>query len=261
MALSAAEKAKLSADFRSGRNPMAFLPLATGLRRERRYSEALEVCQQGVSQTNSASGRTLMARLLADVGRYDEGLATLESAQTQGATGTALHAEKARCLIALHRFDEAAAELELGEALDPMDPSLQAMRSELRSGRHRTGGSSAAVPRNAFMSMEEAGQAIAKLVGSVGNLLTIALLDLESGKSFVEGETEVLETAEVLHMENAQACGDLDFGQLTSTIVELAHGWVLIVRRERRMAVIVFESDASFGKWHHRINAVLKSVV
>ncbi|MBI5153965.1 tetratricopeptide repeat protein [Candidatus Poribacteria bacterium] len=72
MALKAAELAKLEADFASGRNPLAYIPLCQALRRQRRYTEALEACQRGLrSDPNSVAGRTMLARLLADLGRYE----------------------------------------------------------------------------------------------------------------------------------------------------------------------------------------------
>lgn len=258
MAQGAPEIDKLAADFRSGRNPMAFLPLCSALRRERRFAEALEVCQTGIARTGAASGQRMRARLLADLGRYDEGLAVLEALEGGGAGAAA---EKARCLIALHRFDEAGRLLEEAERAHPMDPSLQAMRAELRAARERVPAAAAPAARAEPLTMEEACAALRRQIAPLGKVLTLALLDLDTGKSVVEGETDVLESAEVLHMENAQACSDLDFGELSSTTVELEQGWVLVVRERRRMAVLVFESGASYGKWHHRVRAVLEQVM
>jgi tetratricopeptide (TPR) repeat protein len=257
MALSAEEKAKLLDDFRSGRNAMAFLPLCTALRRERRHAEALEICQQGLLRAPSAAGRIMQARLMADLGHYDGALGVLDRLDAVGDPSAATLAERARCLIALQRFDDAQQALALLDDINPMDPSAQVLRSELRAARGASPVEARVQRSPARAGMDEIAAALRAQLAPLGQLLSLALLDLDTGKSHVEGEAEVLETAEILHMENAQACSEMDFGELSSTTVELEHAWMLVVRRRRRMAVIVFASNAPFGKWHHRVHMAL----
>ena len=257
MALSAEEKAKLLQDFRSGRNALAFLPLCTALRRERRYAEALDFCQQGLSRAPSAAGRILQARLMSDLGHYNDALGVLDRLDATGDPSAASLAERARCLLALHRFDEATAVLERLDEINPMDAAAQALRSQLRAARGAGPAQAKLMRSPARAAMDEIAAALRAQIAPLGEVLSLALLDLDTGKSHVEGEAEILETAEILHMENAQACSDLDFGELSSTTVELERAWMLVVRRRRRMAVLVFASNAPFGKWHHRVHIAL----
>lgn len=261
MALNAQEQAKLLTDFRSGRNKSAFLHLCREMRRERRYSEALDLCKQGLAQGETIAGRVMQARLLSDLGRHEEGVRALDAAASSLGPKAGLYAEKARCLFALNQIEEAEEALEKAEELDPTDALAQAIRGELREARRLAPKTRAPRRTPAQMSMEEVGETLKRQIDGIGRVLSLALLDLDTGKSFVEGETDILEMAEVLHMEAAEACQELSVGELASTTVEFTDGWLLILRRQRRMAVLVFESDASFGKWHHRVHMVIDQLM
>lgn len=64
--------------YESGKNPLAYIPYAEALRRAKALTQAIEICKDGLAQDSySVSGRTLLARILFDMGRYDNALEEL----------------------------------------------------------------------------------------------------------------------------------------------------------------------------------------
>ena len=105
MAITPSDIARLEADFKSGRNPLAYIPLCQALRRTKRYARALEVCSAGLrGDKNSVAGRTLYCRLLGDLGRYQDAFTELEKALKEAPDSMGLLTEKARSMFRAARL-------------------------------------------------------------------------------------------------------------------------------------------------------------
>ncbi len=264
MGLGAKELEKLDQDFRSGRNPMAYIPLSQALRRQRRFAEALDVCQRGLStDVRSVAGRIQLARLLADTGRYDDAMQEISKAESFGAIGAmGLLVEKTRCLIKLKRLEEAEVCLRELELRNPLDPQVQVLKNEFRTHRpstvvHR---SQDAVPlRGALvLQMDEIVQGLKKQISSLGKVFAVALLDLDSGKSSVEGSDEIAEIAARFHEEASVACYELDQGLLNYGLIETSKTLVMVVQRQRRLLILGVDPQINFGKLQHRVQLVVR---
>lgn len=264
MALGAQELTKLEEDFRTGRNPLAYIPLSQALRRARRLSEALEICQRGIGyDPGSIAGRTQLIRILLDMGRYADALREIETAEKGGRAlnATGLMAEKARCCLRLRREDEARAILSELDRTNPLDAQVQLLKAELRtlSKQGDRGRVVAGTPlRTSFVSrMDEVVRALRDQVTPLGKVHTIAILDLDSEKACVEGGGEIAEVGSAFHEEVAVVCDEMDQGMLHYALLELQKALVMVIRRQRKLVVLVIDPGANFGKLQHRVQIVL----
>jgi tetratricopeptide (TPR) repeat protein len=261
MALSAEEFNKLQGDFASGRNPLAYLPLVSELRRQRRYQEGLEICQRGLAgDPNSVAGRTLLARILADLGRYPQALHEVQRVEASAPDSLGLKIEKARCLIKLRMVDEARATMDWLNTVSPMDPQVQVLNPQLRQLEASTSGPArASSPRIAMLatSVEDMAKSVRTGISPVARLLALGVYDLDSGKSAVEGSDLVCGAGEALYQEVALACDELDRGEVRFLVAETSKCLSLTLRRGRRLVVVGVDPSTNYGKLHHRLNAAL----
>lgn len=264
MALNAQELAKLEADFASGRNPLAFVPLATGLRRERRLGEALDVCQRGLERNpQSLAGRTLRARLLNDLGRYRDALS--EATRAEAALGEAmgLSVERVRALIHLDELETARTALGKLETANLVAPEVQMLRGELRAREAQLAPltvrtSQAAAPRLRSAPVDELAGLLADAVEPLCKVYCCAACDLDSGKYGIEGRRLVLENAEELFQELVTCCHEMEGGTLRVVTVETRSALTVITQRNRRLVVLSVDPAVNFGRFLHRMNLVLQ---
>jgi tetratricopeptide (TPR) repeat protein len=125
--------ATLQHEYEAGQTALAFFPYATALRRERRYLQAIEVCQQGLTRNpTSVAGRTLLGRLLCDIGRYEESLGILEPVHEQAPGAAGVGIAVARTLVKMHELERAEALLEEANRSNPLDPEVQLLNTAVR---------------------------------------------------------------------------------------------------------------------------------
>lgn len=261
------EVQQLEADFLSGRNPLSYIPLCQALRRHRQYSRALEICQRGLAgDPDSVAGRTLLARLFADVGRYQDCLAEVERAETRAPDAMGLLIEKARAQIHLHLAREAEETLHRLDARNPMDPTVQQLHAQFQAMRRATQNLSPAasgqtpLPRFDWRPEEVLG-AVRRHIGELGTLQTLALLSLTSGQSLIQGDSRAAEAAERIYHETDLAFGEMDQGMFQLGVVELTKALVMIFRWRGKLLVVSVDPTANFGKLYVRINTVLNQLL
>lgn len=261
MAASDKDLARLEADFLSGRNARAYLPLCTALRRQRRFARALELCQKGLSaDSGSVAGRTLLARLLADLGRYDESLQEIARGEALDPAATGLQIEKARCFLRLHMMEEARELIDELVALHPIDPQIKMLATEMRQMTSGGGGREtrhSGMVRMISTQAEDILPLIQAQVAPLGAVKSAAIVDLDSDKTVVEGEESVVPLLEEHYGELSEACAELDQGTTHFLMIELEKALLLVFRRDRRLAILAMEPGVNFGKLMHRLAAVL----
>lgn len=264
MALLAGEFEKLQSDFRSGRNPKAYIPISQELRRRKRHGEALTVCQNGLSRDPvSVAGRTELVRILADLGRFEDGLREIEAMERGGVQAAfGLTLQKLRCEVRLNRLDEAAETLADLESQNPFEPSLGAFRSELRSAAEAAAGRRGGRGRDksAFEVRPTGADLVRHLrthVQTLGKVLAVALVDLENKQSFVEGDDLLAEVAAQFERETALACEELGHGRVAYGLIETRFALVIAVRRGSKLVVVATEPSVNYGRLQHRVMLLL----
>jgi len=242
--------ARFEAEYTTGRNPLAYIPLCHALRRERRLGEALEHCQRGLEQgPESAAGRTLLVRLLTEMGRYEPAVREAERAERLVPASKSLMVSKARALGNLGQLQEARRILAGLERDNLMDPEVQLLGRELKALGGNDSSSSPSLPPGAheprkaprFYSIEEMASRLSDGMAPLGMIYASAVIDLDSGKTCVEGVQGYVDSADVLFQEVATACHDLDGGTLSATMVETERALMIAILRQRRLAVVAVD--------------------
>jgi tetratricopeptide (TPR) repeat protein len=266
MPLDEREFLRLREDFLSGRNPRAYIPICQHLRRQRRVAEALDFCQRGLQHdSRSLAGRTLLAKLLADVGRYEDALEQVRRTEEFAAGELNLLAVKAQCLIKMRQVPEAeAAVAELDERF-PMDPQAKLLAAELRQLREealRRTSREVALPIFApAVRLEEIVRTLAVQLAPVAKVHTIGIVDLDSARSHVEGSQALVEAAEAFFQDVSVSCGETGQGVALSGLIELDKALVLLFLRNRRLVALAVDPEVNYGKVHHRVMAVLQQTL
>lgn len=262
MAIDTRDLTRLDADFESGRNPRAYIPLCQALRRDRRLIWALELCQRGLElDGDSLAGWLLYVRTLFDLGRYDEALEVISRAQNRFGQTAGLLVEALRCQIRLMQAAEAEATYRQLDELNPFDPRLRLLCNELRELTARSAPRHSAEVRTGLASHHDLARvtaALARQLEGLGKVHTIAIVDLDSSKTVVEGDAALVEAAEELYGEATIACDELGQGIVAHAMVELRGALVLVLRRDRRLVVVAVDPRLNFGKLHHRVQLVLQ---
>ncbi|MBI5153964.1 hypothetical protein HZA57_01900 [Candidatus Poribacteria bacterium] len=172
--------------------------------------------------------------------------------------------EKARSLIRLHQEDEAEAVIRRLNGRNPLDPQVQLLNSQLRTLRNAGQARTSEVSRKLGLlppALEDVMAAIHAQIDPLGRVLGIALLDLDSGRSCIEGEEGMAEAGQVFYEKAAQACDELDQGSVQYAVIELQKALVTTYLRGRHLLILGVDPAVNFGKLHHRIQIVLKQQI
>lgn len=247
-------------DFVSGRNPLAYIPLCHALRRSNNFSRALEICQRGVQiDPTSVAGRTLLARLLGDLGRYEEALREIVSLEESAPEGMGVLVEKAKCLIKMRRLPEAERTLRRLNQKNPMDPQVQVLNRALRELQRvvalttpvpvRRGlkrlGAPAVTTREILDELVRGTKALAKVK-------SLAVVPLGAGEPALEGQEGPAESAFLFFREVMQACKDLTAGSMRLGLLETDQTQLIVLVRQGNLISLAIEPSPRLGKIYHR---------
>ncbi len=259
MAIQSPVISRLRADVRSGRNPRAWIPLSQELRRNNLHLEALTVCRDGLAADSaSVAGVTEMVRVLADLGRYGDALGEIERIERRqlgsAARAHGLLRQKLWCQIRLLRAEEAAESLSDLEKVNPFDPSLNTLRTEVRRLAGLRPPKAARSPDDSGgMVSSEFVKVLRSQVQPHGKVLAVALVDRENKQSVVEGDEDIADVAARLEYEVAEACSDLGHGTPAYQLIEMTEILVVLVRKGEKTLVLATDPGINFGRLHHTV--------
>ena len=122
------EIAKLKEVYQSSKNPLAYIPYADALRRSGALNLALEVCREGLQNDSySVTGRTLLGKILYDMGRYDEALEELGYVLQYARDAFGANLLMARIMVKKMEFNEALDIVKNLKMLNPKEPDVLAL--------------------------------------------------------------------------------------------------------------------------------------
>jgi tetratricopeptide (TPR) repeat protein len=263
-----AELQQLEKDFLSGKNPLAYIPLCNALRRQKNYSRALEICQRGLGgDPSSLAGRTLLARLLADLGHYEDALREINRAEVSAPEANGLLVEKARCMIRLKRVEEAEVIITRLDHRNPMDPQVQLLNNQLRQLRAQAKGSTThslsrdEVPRFVRMSNREVMDLIKRELRGHAVILSLAVIPMGAGEPALEGDATVAEAAYQFWKEGNVCCQELDCGRIKLGIVETDKMQMFVLVKRQTLLALCIQPSQNIGKIYHRFQLVAGQLI
>ncbi len=262
----AAELRQLEASFLSGKNPRAYLPLCQALRRMKRYRKALEICERGLAaDANSTAGQTLHARLLIDLGHYEDALRGIARAEQAAPDAMGLLLEKARVLILLHRYPEAREIMGQLTARNPMSADVQVLARMLadaeRGQRFRTQASTDIVPRLYRKSPRDILEAILAEMKTHVTFQSAALIPTEAGEPALVGNPAHAESALAAIHGMTESCRDLEQGTPRRIILETATLQLIVLVRGGYIGSFSLDQTRNFGKIYSRLMAVAHQII
>lgn len=260
--MNTSEKNQLIADFRSGKNVKAYLPLVNQLRKEKNHRAAVELCKEGLSKdSSSASAHIQLARLYTDLSRYSEAMEHLEHARKLGAHQAVGYLEVLlACQIKLHAVEEAEETLGKLREIDPFSTQTQVLSSELSLIKDEQRSETKTVLRknqSHQLSPVDLLKVIEDGIKPLTKVLVLDLFDLNAGKFLFREQDILLEQAIELHEEVTQASTELDYGHVRYTLLELRQSIFFVVQRSRYILFAAFNPDANVGKIQHRVFLIL----
>ncbi|MGF1573270.1 MAG: tetratricopeptide repeat protein [Sumerlaeia bacterium] len=253
--------AKHLQDFQSGRNPKAYLPIIGELRKQRRFTEALEICSAGIEgDPQSSAGKINYVRLLIDVNRIADANRELQKLEQKGEERTLGYLqEKIRCSIKLR--DLATAKEKLNELIQisPFDPVTQQLQSEVHSlGLNTTLDSSQPSVNPSYSKTPEATLDILReSLNSVSEVIAMDFFDLHAGRFIIRQNDDLLESAIQLHEEVTQSSIEMGTGMVHFSLLEMQEIIFFVVRRGGYLLFIALDQGVNFGKIQHRVFLIL----
>lgn len=117
--------------YEQGKNPLAYIPYAEALRKENLLTQALEICIGGIKQDSySVTGRTLLAKIFFDMGRYESAITELKIALKIAPDAFGPNLMLAKTLLKQRNTTDASEILHKLESQKPNDPEVRHIREE-----------------------------------------------------------------------------------------------------------------------------------
>lgn len=118
--------------YEEGKNPLAYIPYADALRKNGQLTKAMEICISGLKQDSySLTGRTLLARIFYDMGRYENAICELKVALQISHDSFGPNLLYARVLMKQRSYNDAAIILYKLLKIKPTDADVIQLRKEL----------------------------------------------------------------------------------------------------------------------------------
>lgn len=263
---------KLEKDFRSGRNPLAFIPLCHALRAKRRHREALDFCRQGLAGGgDSVAAHALHARLLNDLEDFAGALAAADEGLARHPEAMGLLVEKARALLGGGHLEEAGALVEVLEEKNPLDHHVQELASQWRRllalGQvrpSRTSSEALALPTpvpqsgESNLSREEIAARISGEMKGLARVISCALIPMGAGEPVLSGDEAAAEAGYAFFKGVWTSCEELDAGKMRLGIVETEGAYLIVLVRQELIVTFACEPTTQFGRVLFKLQGIVE---
>lgn len=264
---------QLEKEFRSGKNPLAFIPLCRALRRGRRLREALEVCRQGLAAgADSVAARALHARLLNDLEDFQAALEEARAGLVRHPEAMGLLLEEARALMGAGQLEEAGEIIGLLEEKNPLDDQVQKLASHWRRllalGQVRPSRSSQAVPTLeegdshsspavARLTREEIPGKVMEEMEGLAKVISCAVIPIRAGEPALSGDQGAAEAGYTFFKGACTSCEDLDVGTMRLGILETEGASLIVLVRQDVIVTFACEPTNQFGRVLFKLQGII----
>lgn len=245
--------------FESGKNPMSYMPYAEALRVIGALTQALEVCRKGLVQDpGSVSGRTLLAKILYDMGRYDNALEELGNVLQLAHDAYGANLLMAKILAKKREYHDAYDIINSLKRMNPTDTELLEIEKFLHTQ---------------IFSMETRADLFDKRISSFKSRTIDArineLLKQLQGFSGVlrfsfsklpqpDAEDMVdLDPGRQFFLQVGHITGENNLGALKHVLLEMERGFLFMLYVEGALLQIFMKKDVNLGKLRLQVDKIL----
>lgn len=246
----------LKREFESGTSRRAYLSYADALRRRKQLQKALAVCQEGLAQDpQSLTGRSLLARIYYDMGRYDSSVDMLRQIVAQEPMALQSRMLLVKALLRRRLIDEAEAECSRLQELIPDDERVQILARDIRNVKTRIGatGQSADIQdlRTAAGFQNKYHQ-IKKSLGKSPFIDEVGMLSESASHADTTGAHVALLVEHV-----KKPIGEAGFGTLKSMQCEMEGAILLMYAVDEDFLFVKSRPECKIGRLRYQIEMVL----
>lgn len=262
---------ELRAFYEAGKNPMAYIPYAEALRRAGVLNPALEVCNVGlVADVFSIKGRTLLAKILYDMGRYDNALEELGSVLQQAPDAFGTNLLMAKILAKKREFHDALDIVQSIKKMNASDPELLKLENFLHSqiyGMETKGGLSGKKKRKRGkpLTLEER---IDELIDQLKDFPGVKEFnfsrlpdDFEQEKGGAQDVKALmnqgLDPMRSLFLIVSRVGNNKGAGPLNHLMIEMEHGSVLMFSLKKSLLKITTNPKVNLGKLRLQVESLM----
>lgn len=245
-----------------GNNPLAYIPFASALRKHGALNRALEVCKEGlIHDSYSVTGRTLLARILYDMARYDRALEELGVALQLAPDAFGANLLMARILAKKREFHEALDILENVKKMNPFDTDLLELEARLHSKIFsiETKGDADARRKNGKEQGLSLDERINELLEHLRKSPGVIRFNFSKKPTKEEAEkAKLFDPAMDLYLTLDGITGEKGVGGVKSMIFEMEGANLLIYSFEGSLLNILLEPGENIGKLKLQIESLLE---
>ncbi len=244
--------------FESGKNPMSYMPYAEGLRASGALAQALEICRAGLDKKpDSVSGRTLLAKILYDMGRYDNALEELGNVLQHAHEAYGANLLMAKILAKKREYHDAYDIVNSIKSMNPTDTDLleieRFLHSQIFSMETRADLSdkriSSVKPRSLDTRINELLQQLEVFPG----VLRFGFSKLpEEDKEMADADPARQYFLQVRHITAGK-----NLGVLKHVLLEMEKGSLFMLYVEGALLQIFIKKDANIGMLRLQVDKIL----
>lgn len=256
-----ADISELQLIFELGRNPLAYIPYAEALRNSGHLNLALDVCKSGITlDETSITGRTLLARILYDMGRYDDALEDLANVLQKAHEAFGANLLMAKILTKKREYHDAMDIVQTIKHLNPHDTDLKELREFLHSqifSMETRGDLSDNTPVPYKSSSFDARvDELFRHLRSLPEVMNFSFTKLPGDKVEEEDDTDQVRNFFVMINRIAKK-GNI--GALEQVMIEMERSSLLMFCVEGSLLKIVLKPGVNLGRLRMQIEQILKS--
>ena len=245
--------------FESGKEPMSYLPYAEALRASGALAQALEICRIGLVQDpRTMSGQILLAKILFDMGRYDNALDELGNVLQLAHDAYGANLLMAKILAKKREYHDAYDIVNMLKKMNPTDTELleieEFLHTQIFSMETRADLSDKRLSSFKSRSIDARINELLKQLQGFSGVLRFSFSKLPVG------EAEPMEDSDPgrqYFLKVSHSAGRANVGALKHVFLEMEKGALFMSYVEGSLLQIFARKDVNLGKLRLQVDKIL----
>ncbi|HPB30754.1 MAG TPA: tetratricopeptide repeat protein [Candidatus Sumerlaeota bacterium] len=251
----------LRQQFEAGRNPLSYIPYADALRRAGLLVPALEICRDGLEHDSySVTGRSLLARILYDMGRYDAAMQELGAVLQMVGEAYGANLLMARILFKKMDYHEALDIIHKIKKMNPLDTELLELEGSIHSQMFSldTVGDVSIRKTKPELRPQSLDMKINELLQKLRSFPGVLRFSFSKMPDPGREDIRDIDPPGALVARLCELCRENHLGNLRQVTVEMDKASILLYEIEGSLLRIVTDSEANTGRLRLQVENLLK---